>query len=182
MIEMQVDRKQLADLINKLSSVTKDDVLSDGLERAGWDIASWVKRNRLSGPRPKYLGVKTNFLRASISSSKAEKSGDTYQVRVGTPAVYGPYHEFGFRGMVHVREHTRRQFSMASVFRIKGDAYAYKARKKYQSGYSIVEPYGYMRNYEGRPFLRPAIEDEENKKNTILIIANRIRKELEKKS
>jgi phage gpG-like protein len=82
-------------LLNKLDAATKDSLISSSLTTGAILLSGWVKRNRLTGPRPNYLGVNTGRLRASITFSKAQRSGNVYSARIGTNVVYAPIHEFG---------------------------------------------------------------------------------------
>lgn len=91
----QIEIKGIEKLIAKLESAVKEDVIKSSMTLGGQLLAGWSKKNRLSGPRPQYLGVRTNRLRSSISSSEAIKSGNEYSVKVGTNVEYARIHEFG---------------------------------------------------------------------------------------
>lgn len=89
--------KGLDTLLAKLNAVTQQDVIFRSLKTAGLLLAGWSKQNRLSGPKPQYLGVVTGRLRSSIAAGEPEKDGDVYTEKVGTNVVYAAIHEFGGR-------------------------------------------------------------------------------------
>ncbi len=130
----EINQDDLNRLFRKLDDATKTSVAIRSLELGGLLLAGWSKKNRLSGPRPNILGVKTGRLRSSISASRVHVQGDTYEVRVGTNVVYGPIHEYGGQ------------------------------RGK-----------GFMR---ARPFLRPSIENQDNRKQILDILTRNINEAL----
>lgn len=87
--------KGLQELMNKLTASVRDDIISHSLYQGGLLLAGWSKANRLSGPRPQFLGVITGRLRSSITASQTEHIGSEYRVKIGTNVIYGPIHEFG---------------------------------------------------------------------------------------
>jgi len=87
----------LPELIAKLEAATREDVIKQSLYQGATTIAAWSKANRLSGPRPQFLGVKTGRLRSSIAVAPTEHAGNEYITRIGTNVIYGPIHEFGGR-------------------------------------------------------------------------------------
>ncbi len=91
----QIDVTGLEALISRLDSSTREDVIIRSMNLGGALLAGWSKKNRLSGPRPNILGVKTGRLRSSISSSQTAKSGNSYETRVGTNVAYARIHEYG---------------------------------------------------------------------------------------
>lgn len=130
----------LTPLFNKLDRAVRQDVISGGLREGALYLAGWVKKNRLSGARPKYLGVVSGRLRSSIAASRVIKTGEEYSAKIGTNVVYGAIHEFG--------------------------GYAGRNHKVF------IRP---------RPFLRPAIEEAENKIAVVQTIVKRINQALEAK-
>lgn len=90
-----IEIEGLPELINKLEASVRDDVINRSLYQGGLLIAGWSKANRLSGPRPQYLGVVTGRLRSSISAAPVEHIGNEYLERIGTNVEYGAIHEFG---------------------------------------------------------------------------------------
>lgn len=131
----EINLNGTTELFRKLNNAVQKEVINESLQKGGILLSGWSKKNRLSGPRPKFLGVKTGRLRSSISSSKTQKTGNTYFVKVGTNVVYGPTHEFG------------------------------SPRK----------------NIPARPFLSPALEDQNNRKDILSILVKNINEALEKK-
>jgi hypothetical protein len=53
-----------------------------------------------------------------------------------------------------------------------------RVSRKRTSGYSYVSAFGYLRNYEGRPFLRPALQSKENQQEILNILVRNINKAL----
>lgn len=94
-MSFNLDQTHFRKLLKKLDAPTQDRVVSGVLDRGGLMLAGWTKEFRLSGPRPKYLGVVTGRLRASIVTSGTFKRGDAWVNRIGTNVEYGPKHEFG---------------------------------------------------------------------------------------
>lgn len=87
-----------------------------GTLAGGYHILGYMKSNMLSGQR---LRVRTGKLRSNwrvrplggVEGSEAARSGesDVVGVAVTTNTRYAPPHEYGFRGIVQVREHDRAQ-------------------------------------------------------------------------
>lgn len=150
-----------------------------GLARGLQLAISRAQRAYLTGPRPGRLGVVTGRLRGSLSH-QVDVGTDRVVGRVGTNVPYGAYHEFGFRGVVSVREHTRTH----SVTTRGGKAVDISGRRGavidkggrlvgYRRGYgataakldNVVLGTGKVKahqrrvEYAGRPFLRPALRD-----------------------
>ncbi len=92
-----VDIQGVQSLLNKLNSSTQSDVIRRSLKLSGLFLAAWSKTNRLSGPRPEYLGVVTGRLRASITAGEPTQSGNNYIEKIGTNVEYARIHEFGGR-------------------------------------------------------------------------------------
>lgn len=86
-----------SELISKLNGIARQEVIIKSLDSGGLLLAGWSKKNRLSGPRPKYLGVVSGRLRSSIASGKTQKRGNEYTNRIGTNVKYAPFHEYGTR-------------------------------------------------------------------------------------
>jgi phage gpG-like protein len=173
-MEYKVQIKGLNELIKKLEAATKESVLREGLGDAAQYVAGWSKK-WVSGPRSKTrLGVITGNLHASIVGSKAgeiEKSGNSYIARIGTNIVYARIHEFGFDGIQTVRAHARR----TGTFKILGSSGRLK-----KGGSTLLFKGVSTRHMRmpARPFLRPAIEDENNKIMILDILKERIQKSI----
>lgn len=94
-ISYTIDIKGINDLINRLESATKEEVIKKSLYSGALLLSRWSKENRLTGPRPQFLGVRTGRLRSSIIGSPAQKNGNVYTSKIGTNVIYGPVHEYG---------------------------------------------------------------------------------------
>ena len=127
----------LEELIAKLNTVTQQEVFLSSLKLSGLMLAGWVKQNRLSGPRPQFLGVVTGRLRSSITAGEPEQSGNQYTEKIGTNVEYAAIHEFG--GLTG-RNHT-----------------------------TLIPP---------RPFLEPALQDEDNRQKILDIFTEQINEAL----
>lgn len=152
------------------------DALGRGLDL----VRSSAQRDYMSGPRPGRLGVVTARLRNSISWRVKDTRG-AITGRIGTTVPYGRYHEFGFRGIVDVRGHTRVTALMTGKGRAirsstlsslrgairdsEGNLVGFKRSLKTVSQskrvglamIAYVRPHSRQVNYPGRPYLRPAI-------------------------
>jgi phage gpG-like protein len=93
---MSVQINGLPKLLKKLDALTREDVIKSGMYEGAQYISGWIKDNRLSGPRPQYLGVVTGRLRSSITAKPTEHSGNTYTTKIGTNVEYARVHEFGY--------------------------------------------------------------------------------------
>lgn len=78
--------------------------LRKAIERQSIKLSSKVKAQKLSG---QVLNVKTGRLRRSINQ-RVEEQGSRITGYVGTNVEYAKGHEFGFSGVVTVREHLRK--------------------------------------------------------------------------
>ncbi len=127
----------IKELLNKLDQVTKENVITSSLDRGAALLVGWSKDNRLSGPRPQYLGVVTERLRSSITFTPTIKEGNTYFSKIGTNVEYAAIHEFGgATGRNH----------------------------------KTIMP--------ARPFLRPALADQDNQKNILNYLTQNINEAL----
>ena len=96
-IEMQINSQDIERLLRKLDPAKSDVVIRKSLYESAQYIARWVKDKRLTGPRPKYLGVISDMLRGSIHATPTERNGNTYKARIGSRGVpYARAHEFGY--------------------------------------------------------------------------------------
>lgn len=85
----------LSKLLKRLDGITRKDVIYRSFWQSSAMLISWVKKYRLTGPRPKYLGVVTGRLRSSISMGRVIKRGNIFVQAIGTNVKYAPFHEFG---------------------------------------------------------------------------------------
>lgn len=98
-IKFEINQKDLQRLIRKLDASTKDETLRNGLNRARGYITKWIVENRMHGPRPDILGVKTGRLSNSVMASIKSpilKQGNSYIAVIGTNIVYARVHEYGY--------------------------------------------------------------------------------------
>jgi phage gpG-like protein len=116
MIEMTINRKDFDKLLNKLDSKKQDEVIRKSLSESAQYLVGWIKTNRLSGPRPQFLGVVTNRLRSSITATPTIKSGNSYIAKVGTNVEYGRIHEYGgFTGKGYAVNMPARPFMRPAI-------------------------------------------------------------------
>lgn len=138
--------------------------------RKGLEFAKTIAmREFLSGPRPKRLDVVTTRLRSSIATS-VQRSGKGVVGRIGSNVKYARYHEFGLKGVVSVREHIRHstkngERSVKLVRDRAGNVVGQKRETVTQAEKrgvvftrDTVKAHKRKVNYEGRPFIRPALE------------------------
>ena len=92
---VKLEIKGMPRLLRKMNATTSTVAIIKGFKRAGIHISGWIKENRLTGPRPKYLGVKSGRLRASIISGNVYKMGNKFSMPIGTNVKYGKFHELG---------------------------------------------------------------------------------------
>ena len=130
-------------LIKRFDRLTQTGIKVRSLRQAGLHIAGWSKKYRLTGPRPKYLGVGRGptggRLRSSVSASRVRRLGDKFFTFIGTNVTYGRIHEKG--------------------------GYAGRNRKV---------------RIPARPFLQPAIESRNNRKEIEKIVLKNVNRALQK--
>lgn len=151
---MELDIKGLDKLIAKLEEATKPEVIGQGLTQGAMYLQSWIVKNRLMGPRPGVLGVRTGRLRSSIFAGTATKTQGGYEARIGTNVVYARIHEFG-----------------GTILPKNKPFLAFQIDGKWKFVRSVTIP--------ARPFMRPALEEPDNQRIVINIIAQRINEALE---
>lgn len=124
---MYLEAKGLERIARKLKAATRNNVLMDALTHGAFHVQAWIVKNRLTGPRPRYLGRVTSRLATSISVLRGERHGSEIIAKVGTNVIYAPTHEFG------------------------------------------------RDSIPARPFLRPGIEDRNNKQFVLNTLINRMK-------
>lgn len=96
-------------------------VIARTMDRENQITVGHIQRDKLSQRGPLTLGVVTNRLRGSIRASKAQidNSGSKAVIvsSIGTNVIYAGVHEYGFRGRVTVRAHTREGFTVRQHMR-----------------------------------------------------------------
>ena len=184
MSEFSVQVTGVKELIEKLGKATAQETIEPALFRGATFIESTVVKTRLSGPRPLVLERKTGRLASSLTISRSiDRNNLTFFI--GTNVEYARFHEFGFKGTIHVPAHIRRIRERVSFKRWvagKGSFVAVEKRvsRKRNAGYSHVSAYGYMRNYAGKPFFRPVIESNVVKDKVTNFVQKAIDKALSK--
>ena len=154
---LEIDPKGIAELIAKTGVIWARDTLSRAVTSGGAFLQTWIIENRLTGPRPQFLGVLSNRLRSSIAVSSPETESDGVSVRIGTNVEYARIHEFsgiifpGTKGFLAWKNRDTGKW----IFTKK----------------PVTIP--------ARPFLRPAIEDSGNQEIVKEIISESINKAIE---
>jgi len=143
-------------LAKRFSRLEQNEIKTRSLRQSGLYIAGWSKKYRLSGRRPQYLGVVSGRLRASISASKVRKLGERFFTYIGTNVKYARIHEKG--GTIRAKNVSRLKYRLRDG--------------SWRSSKSVKIP--------ARPFLQPAIEDRNNRREVINIILRNINRALEK--
>lgn len=172
-LQVVIPTEQIETLLNKLKAAVRASVIKDSLYQGGQFINGWIRDKRLTGPRPKYLGVKSDRLRTSITTGSAEQSGNTFFVKIGTNVEYAPIHEFG--GVIERKASIRTiWFKKFKSGKRKGRL-LFSTEKKASFG-SELNIGAYKINIPARPFLRPGIEDERNR----IWVLNNLKKNISK--
>lgn len=190
MSNIEIKVEGLKELQEKLGLAVAQQTIETPLEQGAYFLQAWSQKNRLSGPRPNILGVVTNRLRSSLTVSRSIKR-DEYSFFIGTNVEYARKHEFGFQGQEFVRPHTRKIFrnfsfrilkEVFSVNQYGDEVVSYKnTRKKVKARGADIFVSGFSRNINlpARPFLRPAIENQDNINKITESINSAIKKALE---
>ena len=114
-------------------------------------LEAYVKGGKLTGQA---LHVRTGALRRSIGGVVTE-SGDTIEGRVGIfggPTLpYGRAHEFGFEGIVTVKEHLRHIKKQTGSFG--------RGEKRFATGVTTVRAHTAHLRIPERSFLRSALAE-----------------------
>ena len=164
----------LIELMKKFSDMQKDSIKSDTLFESGQFLSGWIKQHRLSGPRPRFLGVRSGRLYGSINYSKPKKVGDTWQGSVSTNMVYAKIHEYG--GTIRHLAQSRRTFFKEYKSGFREGMVLFSSKKK-----ATFEQWTLRKQYSvkipARPFMRPAIDDKGNQQQFVDILAENIQKE-----
>lgn len=172
----------LKDLVKKLGKATAQETIEKPMFLGALNMASWSKEKRLTGPRPKFLGVVSGRLRSSLSVSRSIER-EKFKFFIGTNVKYAKFHELGFKGRLQVKEHIRRfkkKVSFKTFIVRPGSLVAEEKRKRKTifSGYAHVKPYTKTIDYKGRPFIQPSVENERNINKMVKLISESITKAL----
>lgn len=127
---------------------------------------------KLSRRGPKTLGVRSNRLRGSVRATRARANGAGQVVAsIGTNVVYAGVHEFGFRGRVGVRAHTKnmtfkRSALASSYYHMVGGTKIKKSSK--QTVQVAVRAHSRQVNFPKRaPIATGILERQERYRNAI---------------
>jgi len=126
-----VGRDRLIAKIDRLRPALRRE-LENEVQRLAFELSAKVKGGPLSGG---VLNVKTGRLRRSITT-RLESNPLSIIGVVGTNVDYGAFHEYGFKGSVNVRAHSRRT----------------------NGGVARVRAHSRRMDYAGKPFLKPSLE------------------------
>lgn len=118
------------------------------IQRLAIDVQSTVKDGKLTG---QVLHNRTGTLRRSINQ-KVDDQGTRIMASVGTNLRYAHIHEFGFDGVVNVREHVRRSRAQMNV--------PVKQRARKSDGEITVRAHQMHMRMPERSFLRSALNDK----------------------
>jgi phage gpG-like protein len=141
--------------------------LAKTLDRENELTTAEIQANNLSRRGSSTLGVVTNRLRSSARPSRAVITGQRIESAIGSNVIYAGVHEFGFRGMVTVRAHLRRN-PRGDVFRGGRSVTAFltkdghirrKRARPVAEGVSRVKAHTMQMNMPARAPFRSGVED-----------------------
>lgn len=118
------------------------------------EVQRSVKENKLSG---QVLHVRTGTLRRSINR-KVEEKGSTISGVVGTNVRYAAAHEYGFVGVVTVKEHLRREKLVTKKIKFQPGKNLLRTTVKNSGFSSIVRAHTRKINLPERSFLRSTLK------------------------
>jgi phage gpG-like protein len=150
------------DLLRSLPSASAraGEAMAHALDLQNELTIGYAQKNKLSGPRPGVLGVRTNRLRGSLRRNDATVSGGMIEGSIGTNVEYAAVHEFGFDGDVQVKSFVRNQRSRDLV---KG-----KKQKLVASGLAFVKAFTRHMHMPERSFIRSSISERLDEYSTAL--------------
>lgn len=172
--------------------------VATGMARGLLVAVGVAQRKYLSGPRPSVLGVRTGRLRNAVAAEvqidrtvialERARGGGIREItagsghvigRVGDNVTYAAFHEFGFKGLVNVKAHSRivsqldvggnKIDARRKLHDNKGNFIGYResrgaadARTGGRAAFVFtqnVRAHPRAMNYKGRPFIRPAVQE-----------------------
>lgn len=134
--------------------------LFEYLKRFGVSLQARVKE-KLSDD---VLRVRTGTLRRSINLALHQEPGQVSAI-VGTNVEYAAAHEYGYHGMVTVKEHLRRTRTrgktvlVGNTWKHPGMGEWRKIRGQLTGGEAVVHEHTRMMNLPERSFLRSALRE-----------------------
>lgn len=192
MIEARIIRRNIVLIVKRAGELDVKvlKAIRTGLARGLLLAAGAAESKYLHGPRPKNLGVLSGRLSQSVTTNVSATDGGITG-RIGSNVAYAAFHEFGFHGTINISAHTRvlenlDEFGADQDMRRtytddQGHFVGYRDTRKQASGkfahaadvVQFVRAHTRNINYEGRPFIRPAVEVSKED------IGNEIAKELQ---
>jgi len=173
---VEISQDDVTTLMAKLEAATRDEDVISGMTDGAIHMKEWIQANRLTnGP----LFIRSGLLRNSIFNSTIEKSGDTYQGKIGIEktkaSIYGPVHEYGMT--IHAKNKPYLCFQIQTGTRfmsLRGGARLKHpvALSRWVKVKSVTIP--------ARPFMKPAAEEKENINYLVEAISERLTKEIAK--
>lgn len=128
------------------------------VQRLAIDMQRAAKEEKLSG---QVLHVRSGTLRRSINQRVEEKAGGIFGY-IGTNVEYAGAHEYGFKGVVSIKEHVRREKKVISPkYNKKKDVWI--VRKKLTGFSTIVSAHTRQMTLPERSFLRSTLMDYASK-------------------
>ena len=94
-MSISLEIRGIEKLARKLKAATRLTTLIDAVTAGAFHIQAWIVTNRLTGPRPQFLGRVTSRLATSISVIRGQRIGNAIVSKIGTNVIYAPVHEFG---------------------------------------------------------------------------------------
>lgn len=176
-LTIQVDPKDLEKLFRKTGAIGAD-ALGKGIIAGAEVIRSWIVNNRLSGPKPAYLGVgevNGGRLRTSIHAFGFFQDKQNTSIRIGTNLIYARIHEYG--GVIKAKNAPYLWFKIHTSDRfmsLRGN----KRLAKPVAGWTWIRTK--QVTIPARPFLRPATESPEVREEVSRVINKKITEAIEK--
>ncbi len=125
-VQIRVTKDQSADLLRAVRYASKRALpaLGQAMGSGAQEVLGRAVKNRFTGKGPfpvsqNRLGVVTNRLRKSMRATlpQVNPAAGAVSVSMGSNVSYYAGHEFGFRGRVQVKGHTRRNTPGPRMFR-----------------------------------------------------------------
>lgn len=138
------------------------------------ETVSRSQKQYLRGGHP--LHRRTGKLAQSVNYKLSQTWSD-----VGTNLPYGAVHEYGFRGLVQVSQHTRKAFGLQSVSQHARNGSLVRAHVRRTSSSALVRAHVRRMNMPERSFMRPALDDIFQTGRAVTVIEHTLREELVKR-
>jgi hypothetical protein len=158
-----------------------------GMSRAGQVVLGQAVKNRFTGQGPfpvaqNRLGVVTNRLRKSLRVTRPQINAGSSEVTMGfgSDVKYFGLHEFGFKGKVQVRGHTRRSVARdtptpkGKVNRAEVNRRKVAILVKSRGNYSYVRPHARNLNIAARAPMSTQLRQDSTAKSFLLEISREL--------